>query len=191
MIKTLFLSLSMLVALPAVEETFEVQVTESTITWLGKKVGGQHTGTINVKSGKFTTDGDKLTGGSFVIDMTSIANSDMEGEYKGKLEGHLKSADFFAVEKFPTASFVISKVTPQGEQVKIDGMIVIKNIAREISFLADVEIEKNKVTATGDITIDRSQFDVRYGSGSFFDNLGDNLIYDDFTLSTTIVATTE
>ncbi len=188
MIKTFILSLGMLVAFPEVDATFEVSVADSQITWLGKKVGGQHTGTINVQSGKFTIDGDKLTGGSFVMDMGSIACTDLEGEYKGKLEGHLKSPDFFAVSDFPTASFVISKVTPEGDKHKIDGTIVIKNIAREISFPADVAIDGDKVTATAEIVIDRSKFDVRYGSGSFFDGLGDKLIYDDFTLNVQLVA---
>ena len=83
------------------------------------------------------------------------------------LEGHLKSPDFFSVEKFPTASFAISKVIPQGDKHKVVGTMVIKNIAQELSFLADVKVEGNVVTATADITVDRSKFDVRYGSGSF------------------------
>ena len=188
MIKTLFISLGLLVALPKVDATLEVQVSESSVTWLGKKVTGEHTGTVAIQKGTLTTEGDKLVGGSFVIDMNSIACTDLEGEYAGKLEGHLKSDDFFGVQKFPTASFVISKVTPEGGKHKIDGTLVVKNIAREISFPAEVAMENGKVTATADITIDRSKFDVKYGSGSFFDGLGDKLIYDDFTLSVKLVA---
>ncbi len=188
MIKTLIVALGLLVAFPNAEETYNVNVADSKVTWKATKVGGGHTGTVNIQSGRLTTDGETLVGGSFTLDMTSIANTDLEGEYKGKLEGHLKSPDFFAVEEFTTASFVITNVVPQGEQQKITGTIVIKNIAQEISFLADVKVDGNKVEAVADLTFDRSKFNVRYGSGSFFDNLGDKVIYDDVELSISLVA---
>ena len=121
------------------------------------------------------------------MDMRTIVTTDLSGGSKAKLEGHLKSPDFFSVEDFPTASFVITKVTPQGDQHKIDGTMVIKNIAQDVSFMADVKMEKGKIMATADFKIDRSKFDVRYGSGSFFEGLGDNLIYDEFDLSVSLV----
>lgn len=188
MIKTLFISLGLLVALPEVEETYTVDISNSQITWKAYKVGGGHDGTLKVQSGSFSTDGDKLVGGSFVMDMASINNTDLSGESKGKLEGHLKSPDFFSVEKFPTASFVITDVAPQGGQHKITGTLVIKNIAQEISFLSDVKMEGSKITASANMKIDRAKFDVRYGSGSFFDNLGDKVINDEFDLAVTLVA---
>lgn len=188
MLKTLTLALGLLVALPEADDTFKVSVADSKVNWKAYKVGGQHEGFVTIQSGSFTTDGDKLTGGSFVLDMSTITCTDLEGEYKGKLEGHLKSPDFFAVNEFKTASFVITSVNPEGDKHKITGTMVIKNIAQEISFLADVKMEGNQVMATADMKIDRSKFDVRYGSDSFFDNLGDKVIYDDFDLSVNLVA---
>lgn len=188
MIKTLIVALGLLVAVPNAEETYTVSVAESTVVWKAYKVGGGHEGTVNIQKGTLTTDGDNLIGGSFTLDMTSITNTDMEGKGKGNLEGHLKSPDFFAVEEFATASFVITNVVPQGDKQKVTGTMVIKNIAQEISFLADVKVENGTISASADMKIDRAKFNVRYGSGSFFDNLGDKVIYDEFDLSVNLLA---
>lgn len=168
----------------------KVDVSESTVKWVGKKVTGQHNGTIQLKGGRLEMDDNgTLTGGIFTIDMTTIANEDLSGGTKDKLEGHLKSEDFFGVEKFPTATFVITKAIPQGPgKYKIIGNMTIKEATEEIQFIANVDNKDGKVVATADITIDRSKYDVRYGSGSFFDNLGDKTIYDNFDLSVSIVA---
>ncbi|GAB4244604.1 MAG: YceI family protein [Ekhidna sp.] len=168
----------------------KVNVDESTVEWVGKKVTGQHNGTIQLQGGRLEMDDNgNLTGGIFTIDMSSITCLDLSGEYKGKLEGHLKSDDFFGVEKYPTSTFTITKAVPQGPgKYKIVGNITIKGTTEEIQFPANVEVKDGKVTATADITIDRSKFDVRYGSGSFFDNLGDKTIYDNFDLSVKLVA---
>ncbi|MEM9326519.1 MAG: YceI family protein [Bacteroidota bacterium] len=189
MIKTLLISLGVLAAFTGAEvDTYEVETGQSQVIWKARKVTGAHEGTVSVQSGSFRVEDEKLVGGSFVIDMRTINVTDLSGESKGKLEGHLKSPDFFSVQDFGTASFVITKVTPQGDQHKIDGVMVVKNIAQDVSFVADVKMEKGQVMATADIKLDRSKFDVRYGSGSFFDNLGDNLIYDEFDLSISLVA---
>ena len=188
MIKTFIVALGLLVALPNAEETYTVDVAASSVSWKAYKVGGEHAGTVAIQSGSLTTDGDKLVGGSFTLDMRSINVTDLEGEYKGKLEGHLKSPDFFAVEEYNTASFVITSVAPQGDQHKITGTMVIKNIAQEISFMADVTTENGQITAVADMKIDRAKFNVRYGSDSFFDNLGDKVIYDEFDLSVKLTA---
>ena len=188
MIKTLIVALGLLVAVPNAEETYNVSVADSKVTWKAYKVGGEHAGTVNIQSGTLTTDGETLTGGSFTLNMTSIAVTDLQGEYAGKLEGHLKSPDFFAVEEFTTASFVITNVAPQGDQHKITGTMVIKNIAQEISFMANVDVKNGTITASADMKIDRANFNVRYGSDSFFDNLGDKVIYDEFDLSVNLVA---
>ena len=156
----------------------KVNVKSSTITWVGKKVTGKHTGTINLKDGFFEMEGDAITGGTFVIDMSSIACTDLEGESKGQLEGHLKSDDFFGVEKFPTAKLVITKAVKEGNTYKVTGDLTIKETTEPVTF----ELEKAGNTLTTTLTIDRSKYNVRYGSGSFFDNLGDKTIYDDFTL---------
>jgi polyisoprenoid-binding protein YceI len=166
-----------------------VNPTESKVVWEGKKVGGAHTGTIAIKSGNFTFEGDQLTGGTFTIDMTTLGSTDLSGEYKDKLDGHLKSDDFFGVATFPTSTLTITEVVAQGPgKYKVTGDITIKGITKSIKFPAEVSVAGDKVTSTANITLDRSEFNVRYGSGSFFDNLGDKVIYDDFALALTVVA---
>jgi len=183
--------ISALIALTGAEEKKDVKVdaSASTVKWVGKKVTGQHNGTIALKGGRLEMEGDQLTGGIFTIDMTTITCEDLSGDGKGKLEGHLKSDDFFGVEKFPSATFVITKAVPQGPGAyKIIGNITIKKITEEIQFLTTVTEKDGKMVASADITIDRSKFDVRFGSGSFVDNLGDKTIYDNFDLSVTLVS---
>ena len=167
----------------------EVNKEKSEITWKGYKVTGSHHGTIALKEGSLEFDNGVLTGGSFEIDMTSLAVKDLQGEWAGKLEGHLKSDDFFGVKNFPTAKFVITKVYPKGTpgDYKIIGDLTIKETTKEIKFYASVKEEGQANVATADITIDRSEFDVRYGSGNFFENLGDKTIYDEFDLSVKLV----
>ncbi|MEM6964816.1 MAG: YceI family protein [Bacteroidota bacterium] len=170
-------------------EKMSVDTQESVITWKGYKVTGEHAGTLKVKNGKLDFDNGKLTGGSFDIDMTSIKVTDLSGGMAGKLEGHLKSPDFFGVEKYPTAKFNITKVVSRGKagEYKIIGDITIKETTKEIRFNANVTDKGGVKTALADITLDRSEFDVRYGSGSFFDNLGDKTIYDEFDLNVKLV----
>lgn len=164
---------------PIDQEKKEVKVSESTITWKGYKVTGSHEGSIQLKSGHLEMDGDKLTGGEFVVDMTSIANTDLDGDSKGKLEGHLKSDDFFGVANHPTAKLVFTSVTPMNKNsYTVTGNLTIKETTKPITFV--VSVYANKATAT--MKVDRSEYDVRYGSGTFFDNLGDKTIYDEFDL---------
>lgn len=173
------------------EGDYTVNTAESKVKWQGYKVTGEHAGLINLKNGQLTFDSDnKLSGGSFEIDMTSIKTTDLEGEWADKLDGHLKSADFFGVEKHPTAKLDIRKVAAKGTpgDYKITGQLTIKETTKEIKFYAKVTEENGVVSATADIKIDRTDFDIRYGSGSFFDNLGDKTIYDEFDLSISIIA---
>jgi polyisoprenoid-binding protein YceI len=166
-----------------------IDAEKSTIDWKGEKVTGQHVGTIALKSGSLEMKDNKLTGGSFVIDMASIENTDLEGEYKGKLEGHLKSDDFFGVATFPEAKLVITKVkeTKKANVYEITANLTIKGITQPITFTATLIDNNGTVVANTNIIVDRSKYDVRYGSGSFFDNLGDKTIYDDFTLTVNLV----
>ena len=106
--------------------------------------------------------------------MTTIANTDVEGEWKAKLEGHLKSEDFFSVEKFKTSSLKFTNVTSTGDNTyNVTADITIKGKTESISFPATVSVDGAKLKATAKLTIDRSKFDVRYGSSSFFDDLGE------------------
>lgn len=157
----------------------EINIEKSNLTWKGYKVTGSHTGTLKIKSGSLNFNNDKLIDGNFVIDMNTILCTDLEGEYKGKLEGHLKSDDFFGVEKNPTATLEFKKVTTTGKNsYEIVGDMTIKGKTNSITF--DISIYGNKANAT--LKIDRSLYDVKYGSTSFFEGLKDKAIYDDFDL---------
>ncbi|GJM32115.1 MAG: lipid-binding protein [Saprospiraceae bacterium] len=176
---------------PTSETTvYKADLSESVINWKAYKVTGSHTGTVSLKSGNLEYTDGKLSGGSFDMDMAKLMVTDLEGEWKTKLEGHLKSEDFFGVEKYPTAKFVITQVVSRGTpgDYKIVGNLTIKEKTQEIRFLSKVNEEEGKITASGETTIDRSRYDIRYGSGSFFENLGDKTIYDEFELSINLVA---
>jgi polyisoprenoid-binding protein YceI len=163
----------------------EINTKTSTIEWLGKKIGGQHKGNIMLKSGSLELKNDKIVAGNFVIDMTTITNTDLEDAgYNQKLVGHLKSDDFFGVEKYPTANFTLTKGSKLSDgKATVTGDVTIKGKTESITF--DVVKTGNDYTAK--IDIDRSKFDVRYGSNSFFDNLGDKAIDDIFTLEIKLV----
>ena len=170
---------------------YSVDAEASSVNWTGEKiVGGGHTGNIQIKEGFLDFDKGELKGGSFVIDMTTINCTDLEGEYKGKLEGHLKHDDFFGVATYPTADFSITSVSSNGNgSYAVTGDLTIKGKTESISFETTVaEAGKNSYNATADITFDRAKFDVKYGSGSFFDNLGDKAISDDITLNVSLTA---
>ncbi|PRZ01763.1 YceI family protein [Marinilabilia salmonicolor] len=180
-LSTLILALGFLVMTPAAfGQKSELKVEDSQIVWTGKKVGGSHTGAIELLSGYLEKSGDSFVSGKFVADMTSISNHDIEDkDSKAQLVGHLKSDDFFSVDEYPTATLEIKN----GEKVesgnyKFTGTMTIKGQTNPVSFEAKVEGK----TFSGKLVVDRSKYNVRYGSGSFFDNLGDNLIYDDFEL---------
>lgn len=159
----------------------KIDVEASTVEWTGKKItGSSHYGTIDLKDGfiNLTEDG-KLTGGEFVIDMNTIEVTDLTGENKGKLEGHLNSDDFFGVNNHKTSKLVITNATPKsGNTYAVDGDLTIKGKTEPVTF--DMVVNEN--TATAKVAIDRTKFGIRYGSGSFFDNLGDNTINNNFTL---------
>ncbi len=189
--KFIFLPLIALFAMAAAVATnYTVDASASNIVWTGYKVTGQHTGNVKVKNGTLTVTDGKLTGGSFEVDMASITCTDMQGEYADKLVGHIKSDDFFGVSKYPTAKYVITKAIPTDSKgnYKLVGSMTIKSTTKEVKFNANVAESNGMVTATGKMTIDRSEFDVKYGSGSFFDGLGDKTIYDDFDLSISLSA---
>lgn len=163
-------------------EQFNVNPAKSTVNWSGKKiVGGLTEGTILVEKGKLTFTKQKLSAGEIVMNTKSIASE----KAAAKLIDHLKNEDFFSVDKFPTASFVITSVS--GNLIK--GKMTIKGITNEISFTADVVYTKDAVSVKAQqIKVDRTKFDVKYRSGSIFSGLGDGAIDDDFILSINIVA---
>lgn len=164
----------------ATAQTKKVNVEKSTIKWVGKKVTGEHTGTVNLKEGNLIFKGNKLAGGNFTVDMTSMTATDLSGDYKGKLDGHLKSEDFFGTEKNPTSTLVFKKIAAKANGVyTVTGDLTIKGITNPITF--DLAVKGN--TATTDLKIDRTKYGIKYNSKSFFDSIGDKAIYDDFELS--------
>jgi polyisoprenoid-binding protein YceI len=177
-------------AFSPVMDSLKVDAAASVVSWKGYKVTGSHYGKIAVKQGKLDFKDGNLVGGSFEIDMNSITCEDMQGGGAEKLVGHLKSDDFFGAAKYPTAKFVITQVVSRGTPgaYKITGDLTIKTSTKPIRFNADVKEEGGKYVATTKITVDRSDYDVRFGSGSFFDSLGDKTIYDDFDLEIKLVA---
>jgi len=170
---------------------YEVDNSKSTVKWTGKKVTGQHNGTIDFKSGSLEVKDNKIEGGTFKINMTTIENEDIKDESsKQKLVGHLKSDDFFSVDKYPVSTLVVKKVQHKsGNDYSFTGELTIKGVTHPVSFTAEVNIDNNRLVSGGVIEVDRTLYDVRYGSGKFFDNLGDNMIYDTFTLDFNVVAT--
>lgn len=172
------------------QNTHTVNTASSVVVWTGYKVTGQHTGTVKIKNGAMQFTNGQLSGGAFEMDMNTLNNTDLEGEWAAKLVGHLKSDDFLGVNTYPVASFVITRAIPQDTKgnYKIIGNLTIKGITREAKFFANVLESNGAVTAAGKMTVDRSEYNMRYGSGSFFDGLGDKTIYDEFDLQITLVA---
>lgn len=163
---------------------FKVDAAKSKITWVGKKVTGQHNGTVNLAEGTFTAKGKNITGGSFTIDMASIKDADGSA----RLETHLKADDFFATDKFPKATFVISRIDSKGgDQYTVKGNLTIKGITNEIEFPATIQVAKDQLTAKAKIVVNRTKFDIKFRSGSFFENLGDKAIEDNFELNVELV----
>ena len=165
----------------ATAQTKKIDASKSNITWVGKKVTGSHEGTIKFKEGSLTFKGAKLSGGSFVVNMASIEVTDLKaGEGKEKLEGHLKADDFFGTEKFPTGTLVFTKIaTKQNGVYTITADLTLKGITHPITF--DLNVKGTK--ANSKLEVDRTKYDIKYGSGSFFDGLGDKTIYDNFDLA--------
>lgn len=163
----------------------EVNTTKSSVEWHGKKIGSQHEGNIQLKSGSFELQDDKIVAGNFVVDMTTITNTDLDNEdYNQKLVGHLKSDDFFGVEKYPSATFVLTESSNFSDgKVTLSGDITIKGKTENVSF----EVVRTGKEYNTKMEIDRSKFDVKYGSNAFFDKLGDKAIDDIFTLEIKLV----
>ena len=163
-----------------IAQDYTVNTEKSKIHWIGKKVTGEHDGFIQLKQGQFSVIDDQIKKGQFTIDMNSMTCTDIEDpKYNQKLIGHLKSADFFGVEQFPTAKLVLTKSSKfKNNQCVVQGDLTIKNKTDVVKFL----VKRDGQTFKATIEVDRSKYDVRYGSSSFFDNLGDKVIYDVFEL---------
>jgi polyisoprenoid-binding protein YceI len=170
--------------------TYVVDTKATSATWVGKKVTGQHTGAISISKGSVVADGKNITGGNFEFDMNSITCTDLADKgYNDKLIGHLKSDDFFSTTKNPTAKFVLTKATlKSGNDYDVVGNLTIKGITNEITFPALIKMDDKAVVAIAKIMVNRTKFDIKYGSASFFESIGDKAISDEFELDVNVVA---
>jgi polyisoprenoid-binding protein YceI len=176
----------------AAEQEIKVPLdpSSSVVTWVGKKVTGQHNGSVRIRSGEALLKDGVFVGGTFEVDLSTISVEDIKDERDNqKLTNHLKSEDFFAANLFPTATFTVTSATPikgasaGAPNYNVTGDLVIKGITRPVSFPAVITIENGMAKASAKFDLDRTQWNVRYGSGKFFENLGDRLIYDNFEVA--------
>ncbi len=180
--------------LPEEVDVFNVDANASSVAWEGRQVRGNHDGTIGVYGGDLYVYEGELLGGKVVIDMQQIVVLDIEDpDMNARLKGHLESDDFFSVATHPTAEFEITSVEPLEQATetathRVYGNMTIKGITHGIGIDAMIRVEDNFINAYADFDLDRSRWDVRFRSARFFENLGDNLIYDDFNLKLNIVA---
>ncbi len=182
-LKSLFLAIAVVVTTSAFAQKKEIKTSESTINWTGKKVTGSHTGTLKLSEGFLVFDGDNITGGEFVVDMTTLAVTDLEaGKGKEKLEGHLSSDDFFGIANHKNAKLVVTKAKKTDKGYIVAGDLTIKGKTNPVRFTLAV----NGDTASTTLKVDRTRYDIKYGSGSFFDNLGDKAINDEFELAVSL-----
>ncbi len=182
------------------EKKVTADLSESKVNWTGKKPAGEHHGYVKLSGGEILLDKNEITGGSFTIDLNTIANTDQVDEsFRGKLIGHLKSQDFFDVAKHPTAKFVITRIEripnhQSGTESRkathrIEGNLTMKGITKKISFDASINLLNGKLTASSvPFAIDRTQWGVNYQSKRIFPSLKDEFIYDDIILKIDLVS---
>jgi polyisoprenoid-binding protein YceI len=164
----------------ATAQTKKINTEKSTINWVGKKVTGEHSGTVNLKEGNLIFKGGKVAGGNITVDMTTISTTDLSGDWKVKLDGHLKAEDFFGTEKNPNATLEFKKITSKANGVyTVTANLTIKGITNPVIF--DLAVKGN--TASTVVKIDRTKYGIKYGSKSFFESIGDKAINDDFDLT--------
>jgi len=166
-------------------QEYKADATKSVIKWTGEKLTGKHYGKIALKEGSLTLKSGNITGGTFVINMNSITDEDVENaEYNAKLVNHLKSDDFFGVAKFPETKLVITKATAfKGNTSEVTSNLTIKGKTNPNVFT----VTKNGDKYTAKIVVDRSKYDVKYGSKTFFEDIGEKIIYDEFILDVELV----
>jgi len=187
-IRTAAKFITVFVSILTAADTLQVDMGNSQIKWIGRKVTGEHSGTLNLSGGWVVLDKNSINSGKFIFDMESISNTDIESpEWKQKLEDHLKSEDFFHTDSFPHAileikgrqSLIIENSKKSG-QILAD--LTIRGITHEIKLPLDLTQSQNNFNAEGSVDIDRTLYNIQYKSGKFFDELGDKLIYDNFTV---------
>ncbi len=179
-IKTIAIAFLMIASMSINAQNKKIDPALSNVTWVGKKVTGQHSGTIDIKEGTLVFIKNKLKGGTIVVDMASINTTDLKkGEGKEDLDGHLKADDFFGTAKFPTSKIDFKLISDNGKgSYTVTANMTIKDVTAPVKF--DILV-KGK-TATTTFNVDRTKYGIKYGSGNFFENLGDKTISDEFEL---------
>ena len=175
------------------ESKNEIDLKKSRVEWTGKKLTGEHYGEINISQGYLVFSKTRLTSGHFEMDMNSITCTDITDEKSNRrLVDHLKSDDFFSASKFPHAKFEISSVEHKSENnYLITGNLSIKGNTSTLSFPATVVSINGELTAKATMVFDRSKYDIKFGSQSFFENLGDKLVYDDIEIKVELILITK
>ncbi|HKB44496.1 MAG TPA: YceI family protein [Chitinophagaceae bacterium] len=167
------------------KKNFKIIAAQSNIDWTGRKITGSHNGTIAVKEGELILNNGKLSGGKFIIDTTSIKILDITDPVtNAQFAGHLASDDFFSIDKYPEAFLTITSVSGN----HVEGNLTIKGITHPVAFDAAVNVNGNTLTATCKLVIDRTKYEMKFRSGNFFKDLGDNLIYNDFEINVSVTA---
>jgi polyisoprenoid-binding protein YceI len=191
--KLILSSILLVASFSVFSKNYRVDIKSSTLEWVAKKVTGQHVGTIAFGESTLIIEKKKITGGKLTVDMNSMVNTDLtDAGYNQKLIGHLKSDDFFGVAKFPQSTLDVKKVEAKsGKLYHFTADLTIKGIASPVEFDAEVNEVSGQFTATGEMTVNRTKYGIKYGSGSFFEGLGDKMIYDDFTLKFKLVTTND
>ena len=174
-------------------DTLNIDLQNSQIEWIGRKITGEHSGTLDLLEGWVTMKDSIIIDGKLIFDLTSIKNNDIESaEWRLKLEDHLKAEDFFHVDSFPQAILKIKGNNSFSKKNNLDSIslvyadLTIRGITNEISILFRLDKSENNLTAIGSVDIDRTLYNIKYKSGNYFFNLGDKIIYDDFTIKFTI-----
>ena len=171
------------------ESNLTINTKVSNVDWTGKKVAGQHTGTINIKEGNLHFHDGHLDGGKVIIDMMSMTSTDLEGKMAQNLLGHLGSPDFFDVKNHNTSVLEITSTKViDGNKFTVTGNLIIKGISKPITFPATIELKNGKLAAYAEVKVDRTLYDIKYGSGKFFEGLGDKMIDDEFIIKFKIAA---
>ena len=183
-IKSILVAVAVILATGVNAKSLTADASSSKIKWHGAKVSGEHWGYINLKSGSLSVESGKISTGEFVVDMTTITCEDLQGEWSDKLVGHLNSDDFFSTAKHETSTLKVTEATPfKGGKAKVKADLTIKDITKPVEFEATQD--GNKYTA--EIKVERTLYDIKYGSGKFFSDLGDKMIDDHFTLTINLV----
>ncbi|MFO7574933.1 MAG: YceI family protein [Bacteroidales bacterium] len=183
--KLLLIFVAMAAGVSMSAQDFRADTDNSVLQWTGTKVIGKHYGKISLKEGEFTISDNKIISGSFVIDMSSITNEDLSGGMKDKLLDHLKSDDFFSTSRHSLSTLEITGSEPfSNNEAVVSGKLTIKDITHPITFT----VKRDGNTFTSGVTVDRTLYNIKYGSGKFFQNLGDNMISDNFELEVTVKA---